>query len=119
MRTDRKLSRRSFLGAVIGGGIIGGGALHALSAGAAQTGGARASAPARGRGRNPITDGDKNPADVTGPRGCTDYDSGPRADPPTTGRGTGVNDQDRESGGPRARQYGDPTGCGRARTPRR
>ncbi len=117
MRPRKAMRRRSFLGLVAGAGVIGG-ALPLV--------GGKGSAKSRGslnggnsRRQNPITDGDKNPSDITGPRGCTDYDVGPRADPPQSGRGSGLNDNDRESGRPRARQYGDPTNCGRRRNSRR
>jgi len=115
MKAKRKLNRRSFLGAVAGGASLGGGALIVLAARAAAQNGAAASGPGRSapRGRSAINDGDKNPTDAAGRPGCTDRDSGPRADPPAGGRGSGVNDNDRGTGRSRARPLGDRANCGR------
>ena len=116
MKTERKLSRRSFMARVVGGAVVGGGALVALkgSAEAMQVSdsdsGQNADAP--GRGYTGVTDNDTgNGSDRPnhgrrGPRrisGCTDNDSGSNADAGGNGRGNGRTDSD----------SGDPANCGR------
>jgi hypothetical protein len=101
MKSNRKLSRRSFLTRVAGGAVIGGGALVALTGKAEayqvtdSDQGPNSDAPGRGRGSNRI-------------RGCTDSDQGPNADQAGNGRGNGRSDSD---SGPNA----DPANCGRRR----
>ena len=114
MKPTRNVTRRSFLGTVAGASLAGG-ALLAVAGSASSQSRPRMNNAGR-RIQGTITDGDKNPADATGPRGCTDYDMGRNADGPGSGRGTRLNDNDRELGQPRARQYGDPTNCGRRRS---
>jgi len=114
MKTDRKLSRRSFLGRVVGGAVAGGGALVVLSgsAEAVQVSdsdqGPNSDPP--GRGRTGVTDSDSGPnSDRPGhgrsrsARPCTDSDSGPNADQAGRGRGNGRSDSDPT----------DRAGCGR------
>lgn len=105
MKPVRPLSRRSFLGRVVGGAVASGGALVMLSGKAEayqvtdRDSGPNADAPGRGRGgRSGVNDSD--PVDAAGNgRGtrhatCTDSDSGPNSDGAGRGRGTGVSDQD-------------------------
>jgi hypothetical protein len=101
MKSNRKLSRRSFLTRVAGGAVVAGGAMVALtgSAEALQVTdsdqGPNADPPGRGRGGNHI-------------RGCTDADQGPNADQAGSGRGNRRSDSD---SGPNA----DPANCARRR----
>ena len=116
MKTERKLSRRSFMARVVGGAVAGGGALVVMkgSAEAMQVSdsdsGQNADAP--GRGYTGISDSDSgNNSDRPnhgrqGPRriqGCTDNDTGSSADAANNGRGNGRSDSD----------SGDPANCGR------
>ncbi|MGZ8335084.1 MAG: twin-arginine translocation signal domain-containing protein [Allosphingosinicella sp.] len=122
MSEKRKLSRRSFMGRVVGGAVAGGGALVLLSGRAealqvsdSDSGGN--SDPA-GRGYTGYSDSDSGGnADRanhgrsrqgarTSARGCTDNDSGPNSDRAGAGRGNGVTDNDSGSNADRA-------GCGR------
>jgi hypothetical protein len=115
MKTDRKLSRRSFMGRVVGGTVAGGafvalaGQAEALQVSDSDSG--PNSDPA-GRGRTGVTDSDGGPnADRPnhgrgGPRSqrpCTDSDTGPNSDPASRGRGNGRSDSDPT----------DRAGCGR------
>ncbi|MEA3031807.1 MAG: hypothetical protein QOG13_3132 [Sphingomonadales bacterium] len=100
MKSNRKLSRRSFLTRVAGGAVATGGALVLLSGRAeAQVtdadSGPHADGAGRGRGNNHI-------------RGCTDNDTGSNADPAGNGRGNRTSDAD---SGPNS----DPANCGRGR----
>lgn len=110
MKSSRRLYRRSFLGAVAGGTF--GGALLAVAGAAFGQPGPRLNNAGRPI-ESAVTDGDKNPSDITGPRGCTDYDLGRNSDPPQNGRGTGVTDQDRAERAAGRRRFGDRAGCGR------
>lgn len=114
MKTDRKLSRRSFLGRVVGGAVAGGGALVVLSGRAEalqvsdSDSGPNSDPP--GRGRTGVTDSDSGPnSDRPGhgrsrsARPCSDSDSGPNSDPAGRGRGNGRSDSDPT----------DRAGCGR------
>lgn len=109
MKSRGKLSRRSFLGRVVGGAVAGGGAIVALtSAARAQVTDSDPGDPAN---RTGLTDQD--PSDPAGnaprrARGCTDNDQGANSDPSGGGRGNGVTDNDRGSNADRA-------GCGRGR----
>ena len=112
MKSTRKLSRRSFLGRVIGGAVAGGGALVALSGTAeAQVTdndtGSNSDPAGRGRG---VTDNDSGTNSDPPGRGrgarrvsCSDNDSGTNSDPAGRGRGTGRSDSDPS----------DPANCGR------
>lgn len=104
MKPVRRLSRRSFLGRVVGGAAIGGSALLVLG-GTAEAyqvtdndSGPNSDPPGRGRGRSGLSDSD--PVDAAGNgRGarhatCTDSDSGPNSDGAGRGRGNGVSDND-------------------------
>ena len=115
MKITRKLSRRSFLGAVAGGAVAGGGALLALSGpaqaqssdsdtgrnadpiGRGRRNGAITDADTsdpvgRGRGRTGVTDSDPGDSPNYGRRGATDADP---SDPVNRGRGrTGITDND-------------------------
>ena len=91
MKTDRKLSRRSFLGRVVGG-TVAGGAFVALATTRAEA------IQASDRDTGPNAD----PAG-RGRTGLTDSDSGPNADQPGRGRGNGRSDSDPT----------DRAGCGR------
>jgi hypothetical protein len=100
MKSERKLSRRSFLTRVAGGAVVAGGAMVMLTGKAeAQVtdtdSGAHADQPGRGRGSNHI-------------RGCTDNDTGSNADQGGNGRGNRISDND---SGPNE----DPASCGRGR----
>jgi hypothetical protein len=101
MKTDRKLSRRSFMTRVVGAAGVAGGAIVMLggTAQAFQVTDAdqapNADPANRGRGRTPI-------------RGCTDADSGPNADAPGQGRGNRRSDSDSGQGA-------DPANCARRR----
>jgi hypothetical protein len=101
MKSNRKLSRRSFLTRVAGGAVATGGALVLLSGKAEAQGvtdsdsGPHADGAGRGRGSNHI-------------RGCTDNDTGSNADPAGNGRGNRTSDAD---SGPNS----DPANCGRGR----
>lgn len=116
MKTERKLSRRSFMARVVGGAVAGGGALVVLngSAEAMQVSdsdsGSNADAP--GRGYTGVSDSDSGAGSDRanhgrrGPtriQGCTDNDSGANADAGGNGRGNGRTDSD----------SGDPANCGR------
>jgi hypothetical protein len=116
MKTERKLSRRSFMARVVGGAVAGGGALVVLngSAGAMQASdsdsGQNADQP--GHGYTGVTDNDTgNNSDRpnhgrSAPRrvqGCSDNDSGSNADAAGNGRGNGRSDSDSS----------DPANCGR------
>jgi hypothetical protein len=116
MKTVRRLSRRSFLGRVVGGAAVGGSALLVLG-GTAEAyqvtdndSGPNSDPPGRGRGRSGLSDSD--PVDVAGNgRGarhttCTDSDSGPNSDGAGRGRGNGVSDNDTGA-------YADAARCGR------
>jgi hypothetical protein len=100
MKTERKISRRSFLTRVAGGAVVAGGAMIAMT-GSAQAQvtdsdqGPHADSPGHGRGNNHI-------------RGCTDSDQGPNADQAGNGRGNGHSDSD---SGPNS----DPQNCARRR----
>lgn len=122
MKPLRRLSRRSFLGRVVGGVVAGGGALTLLTdkARALQVtdndSGPNSDPPGGGRGhRTGLTDGD--PVDPAGngrgrrTPGCTDADTGANADVANQGRGNGVTDNDTAA-------YADPRNCGRG-PPRR
>lgn len=113
MKTDRKLSRRSFMGRVVGGTLAGGafvalaGQAEALQVSDSDSG--PNSDPA-GRGRTGVTDSDSGPNSDSPGRGrsrssrpCTDRDSGPNADQAGRGRGNGRSDSDPT----------DRAGCGR------
>ncbi len=116
MKTDRKLSRRSFLGRVVGGTVAGGAFValattraEAIQASDRDTG---PNADPAGRGRTGLTDSDSGPnADRPGrgrggarsQRPCTDSDSGPNGDQAGRGRGNGRSDSDPT----------DRAGCGR------
>ena len=113
MKTDRKLSRRSFMGRVVGGTLAGGafvalaGQAEALQVSDSDSG--PNSDPA-GRGRTGVTDTDSGPNSDSPGRGrsrssrpCTDRDSGPNADQAGRGRGNGRSDSDPT----------DRAGCGR------
>jgi hypothetical protein len=120
MKITRKLSRRSFMGRVVGGAVATGGALVMLSgrAEALQVSDSDSgpNADQAGHGRTGVTDGDSGPnADRAGHgrrraggRACTDSDSGPNADGAGHGRGNGVTDNDTGSNS-------DPVRCGRGR----
>ena len=118
MSEIRKLSRRSFLGKVVGGAAVG---ALAITVGATEAQAQTDSDPydpiGGGRGRRTgITDSDRGAnADPAGNgrggrrSGITDSDSGANADPAGNGRGrgrTGLTDSD--SGG-----WADPAGNGR------
>lgn len=113
MKTDRKLSRRSFLGRVAGGTVAGGAFLALASQAEALQVSDSDSGPnsdPAGRGRTGVTDSDSGPnADAPGrgrsrsSRPCTDRDSGPNADQAGRGRGNGRSDSDPT----------DRAGCGR------
>lgn len=114
MKPVRPLSRRSFLGRVVGGAVAGGGAMMILSgkAEAVQVTD-RDAGPNSDPPNRAVTDADSAPnADPPsrgrGPRRptCTDSDSGPNSDGAGRGRGTGVSDND--SGG-----NSDAARCGR------
>jgi hypothetical protein len=117
MKGMRKLSRRSFLGRVVGG-TVAGGAFVALSGTAAaqvtdNDQGNNSDPPGRGRGTG-ITDNDSGrnsdpPNNGRGSRrrACTDNDRGSNADGVGRGRGTGRTDSD--SG-----NNSDRPGCGRS-----
>ncbi|MDQ8757880.1 twin-arginine translocation signal domain-containing protein [Sphingosinicella sp. LHD-64] len=118
MKTERQLTRRSFLGRVAGGVAITGGAIVALQ-GKAEAGqvsdndsGPNSDPP--GRGYTGVTDSDsgansdrpnhgRSGGRRRGIQGCTDSDSGSNSDPAGRGRGTGRSDGDPS----------DPAGCGR------
>ena len=100
MKSERKVSRRSFLTRVAGGAVAAGGAMVMLTGkAAAQTtdsdSGPNADGAGHGRGSNHI-------------RGCTDNDRGSNADQAGNGRGNGHSDSD---SGPNA----DPPNCGHRR----
>ena len=116
MKTERKLSRRSFMARVVGGAVAGGGALVVLngSAEAMQVSdndsGQNSDPP--GRGYTGVTDNDTGANSDrpnhgrSAPRrvqGCSDNDSGSNADAAGNGRGNGRTDSD----------SGDPANCGR------
>lgn len=114
MKTNRKLSRRSFIGRVVGGAVAGGGALVVLSGSAeafqVTDSDSGANSDPAGRGRTGVTDSDSGPnSDRPGhgrsrsARPCTDSDSGPNSDQPGRGRGNGRSDSDPT----------DRAGCGR------
>jgi len=105
MKADRKLSRRSFLGRVVGG-TVAGGAFVALASQAEalqvtdSDSGPNSDPAGRGRGTG-VTDSDRGPnADPPGRgrgranRPCTDSDTGPNADRAGAGRGNGRTDRD-------------------------
>ena len=105
MKTDRKLSRRSFLGRVVGG-TVAGGAFVALASQAEalqvtdSDSGPNSDPPGRGRGGG-VTDSDQGPNSDPPGRGrgraarpCTDSDSGPNSDRAGSGRGNGRTDRD-------------------------
>ena len=112
MKSKRRLSRRSFLGRVVGGAVVGGGALVALGNKAeAQVSdndtGSNSDPAGRGRG---VTDNDSGANSDPPGRGrgarrasCSDNDSGSNSDPAGRGRGTGRSDSDPS----------DPVNCGR------
>lgn len=113
MKTDRKLSRRSFMGRVVGG-TLAGGAFVALASQAealqVSDSDSGPNADQAGRGRTGVTDSDSGPnSDRPGhgrsrsSRPCTDRDSGPNADQAGRGRGNGRSDSDPT----------DRAGCGR------
>jgi hypothetical protein len=104
MKTDRKLSRRSFLGRVVGG-TVAGGAFVALASRAEalqvsdSDSGPNSDPP--GRGRTGVTDSDSGPNSDRPNHGrsrsgrpCTDSDTGPNADRAGSGRGNGRSDSD-------------------------
>ena len=103
MKSTRKLSRRSFLGRVVGGAVAGGGAFVALtSAAEAQVSdndtGTNSDPAGRGRG---VSDNDSGQNSDPPGRGrgarraaCSDNDSGSNSDPSGRGRGTGRSDSD-------------------------
>jgi hypothetical protein len=103
MKTVRPLSRRSFLGRVVGGAAVGGSALLMVGGQAEafqitdSDSGPNSDAPGHGRGSR-VSDTD--PVDPSGngrgPRHatCTDSDSGPNSDGAGRGRGNGVTDGD-------------------------
>lgn len=107
MKADRKLSRRSFLGRVVGG-TVAGGAFVALASQAEalqvtdSDQGPNSDPPGRGRGRpSGVTDSDQGPNSDPPGRGrgrasrpCTDSDSGPNSDRAGAGRGNGRTDSD-------------------------
>lgn len=116
MKTERRLTRRSFLGRVVGGVAVTGGAFVALQ-GKAEAGqvsdndsGPNSDPP--GRGYTGVSDSDSG-ANSDRPnhgrrvarrvQGCTDSDTGSNSDPAGGGRGNGRNDSDPS----------DPAGCGR------
>ena len=85
MKSRGKLSRRSFLGRVVGGAVVGGGAIVALTSSA----------------KAQVTDSD--PGDPANRTGLTDQDP---SDPAGNGRGNGVTDNDQGTNS-------DPARCGR------
>lgn len=103
MKGTRKISRRSFLGRVVGGAVAGGGAFVALTdAAEAQVSdndtGTNSDPPGRGRG---VTDNDQGQNSDPPGRGrgsrrgpCSDNDRGSNADPSGRGRGNGRTDSD-------------------------
>ena len=114
MKTERKLSRRSFMGRVVGGAVAGGGALVILSGSAealqVSDSDSGANSDPAGRGRTGVTDSDSGPNSdrpnhgrSRSARPCTDSDSGPNADQAGRGRGNGRSDSDPT----------DRAGCGR------
>ena len=114
MKADRKLSRRSFLGRVVGGSIAGGAFVALASQAEAlqvtdSDSGPNSDPPGRGRG-NGVTDSDTGPNSDPPGRGrgranrpCTDSDTGPNSDAAGRGRGNGRTDSDPT----------DRVGCGR------
>jgi hypothetical protein len=117
MKAVRRLSRRSFLGRVVGGAAVGGSALLVLGGQAEafqvtdSDSGPNSDPPGRGRGsRSGLSDSD--PVDPggngRGPRHatCTDSDAGPNSDGAGRGRGNNVTDGDSGSNADAAR-------CGR------
>jgi hypothetical protein len=98
MKSERKLSRRSFLTRVAGGAVAAGGAMVVLTG--------KAEAQVTDSDSGPHADGVNHGRGSNHIRGCTDSDSGPNADPRGNGRGNRVSDSD---SGPNA----DPPGCGR------
>ena len=111
MKSRGKLSRRSFLGRVVGGAVVGGGAIVALTSSAkAQVTDSDPGDPANRTGLS-----DQDPSDPAGNaprrggnriRGCTDNDRGANSDPAGNGRGNGVTDNDQGTNS-------DPARCGR------
>ena len=112
MKPTRRLSRRSFLGRVMGGAAAGGALIVLGSEAHAQVTesdqGPNSDPPGRGRG---VSDTDQGPnSDPPGGgrsrRPCSDSDSGPNSDPGGRGRGNGRTDSD-------AAANSDRPGCGR------
>ena len=106
MQPTRKLSRRSFVARVLGGGASAGALLAVTGEAKAfqetdSDRGPKADQAGHGRGRTGESDGDpSDPAGYGRPRtGCTDGDGGSNGDPAGRGRGSGVcSDRDRGPG---------------------
>ena len=102
MKPVRSISRRSFLGRVVGGAVAGGGAMIMLGgkAGAVQVTDSD-TGPNSDPPNHAVTDSDSAPNSDPPGRGrgarratCTDSDSGPNSDGAGRGRGNGVSDND-------------------------